>query len=238
MPSRKKIVSEIDTQELKPIAPSVAMPFSTEAPGAIAPLRSTETKEISTTPAIVGEIVTSEKGLSDMTTRLLAKADELTNTINAKAMRCFEANEEFLMGLVDGSIDLPQLISRYGLTDDVTATKQLQELSFLSNSIQISIASKSVERLALKDVRRNFQIAEEQAKIAGQVQDTANEIDETRHKQVMTAFRAQIRSHKERGKSATVQIEEHAANKKSVKRDGFLGAMGQVKNKQQNKEQR
>ena len=226
---RKSQVTQVAEPDA-PIAPS-NLNINTEAPGALSVPNSrgasTSSKggdENRGTGRDKGE-GKADAGLSDLTTRLLQKADQLTNTINAKAIGRFEASEEWMMALIDGTADHAALIARYGLTNSVDAQEQLLELEQLGNSIKIAIEQKNVHILALKDQRKTLEISEEEAKLGGQVQDTADAIDNTRHKQVMTQLQMQIRSHKERGKQAQEFVAGRDADKKCVKRAGILATM-------------
>lgn len=230
--NRNKKANETTTQTpTSPVMPS----FSSEAPGSLAPVgngaiapsgKSGEGEDNRGGGRIEAK---ADNGLSEMTNALLEKADNLTRLINAKAQGRFEASEEWMMSLIEGDVSIPQLIQRYGLTDDVTAQQQLTELAQLGNSIRVSIAQKNVHILALDDQRKTYEIAEAEAKVATQVNNTANALDESRHSGVMLTLRSQIRAHKEAKKQADVVIEGHSAAKKKAKASQILTA---IKSKQ------
>lgn len=229
--NRTRKPAETTTQEpATPIAPSGAVIPSlsnevggslatTSQTGAIAPSRKKDEDQERGTGRL------EEAKLDAMTEELLDRASRLAGTINATASGRLAASEEFILELVSGSATIESLVTRYGLTDDITAQRELVKLQQLSNSIQVSIAQKNVQSLALKDQRKTLEISEQEAKLAGQVWDTADAIDNTRHKSVMTPLQMHIRAYKERGKKAQADIEQHQAEKKEVKRDGIFSAM-------------
>ena len=222
--------SKKNTETKEPTSPVMPTSFSSEAGGSlatvgngvIAPSGDNQGDSGQGSGRMQGK---SENGLSEMTNALLKKADDLTRLINAKANARFEASEEWMMSLIEGDVSIPQLIQRYGLTDDVTAQQQLTELAQLGNSIRISIAQKNVHILALDDQRKTYEIAEAEAKVATQINNTANAIDESRHSGVMLQLRSQIRAHKEAKKEADVIIEGHGAAKKKAKASQILTAI-------------
>lgn len=228
----RKAVETTSVEPVVPIAQTVAvMPsFSTEVGGslattsgngAIAPQKDDQREKDDQR----GTGRVEESKLSAMTDELLQRASQLAGTINATASGRLAAAEEFILELVNGESTIESLVMRYGLTDDVSAQRELVKLKQLSNSIELSIAQKGVQILALKDQRKTLEISEQEAKLAGQVWETTDAIDSTRHKSVMTPLQMHIRAHQERGKKAQEQIEKHSADKKEVKRDGILKTM-------------
>lgn len=171
-----------------------------------------------------GAVSGSDNGLSEMTTRLLNKAKQLSETLNNKAIARAEAAEEWLIKLVDGDASVEDLITRYGLTDDVTAQKQLTELTQLRNSIQISIAKKNVQIDAIRDSRKEYEIAEQESRTATQVNNTANAADEARHSSVMLELKTKIRAQTERKTGADLYVKTHQADKSVAKRNQILTA--------------
>lgn len=245
MANRKKVTNaeaNTATQEpTRPVMPSI----STEAPGSLSVVNPAANGAIAPSVSKPGSnedhrgsgsgkdgiSLGNHSSLSDMTQALIEKSSQLSTMINAKAQGRFEATEEFIVGLVDGTVSISDLVTRYGLTDDVTAQQQLTMLSQLGNSIRISIAEKDTQILALRDTRKTLEIAEQEAKVGGQIADTADAIDNSRHKQTMFEFKAQIRAHKEKETSAKEQLAGHAAQKVVTKRNGILAAMMGVKTK-------
>jgi len=171
-----------------------------------------------------GAVSASDSGLSELTTKLLSKAKQLSETLNNKAIARAEAADEWLIKLVDGDASVEDLITRYGLTDDVTAQRQLTELTQLRNSIQISIAKKNVQIEAIRDSRKEYEIAEQESRTATQVNNTANAADEARHSSVMLDLKSKIRAQVERKTGSDLYVKTHQADKSTAKRNQILTA--------------
>jgi hypothetical protein len=214
MPKSKKNqeTTQTATENAAPIAPSISAPVNTG--------RNDDRGSNSGD----GTVSASDNGLSELTTKLLDKAKKLSETLNNKAIARTEAAEEWLIKLVDGDASVEDLITRYGLTDDVTAQRQLTELNQLRNSIQISIAKKNVQIEAIRDSRKEYEIAEQESRTAAQVSETANAADQARHSSVMLELKSKIRAQTERKTDSDLYVKTHQADKSAAKRNQILTA--------------
>lgn len=173
---------------------------------------------VPSTPATPTEVVDPGSPGTDSLSELAEKAKAFSESLRGKASSAFEGlTSQDLTGLITGETTIEALVEQYGLTDASSYAEEMSAISQLANSINLKIAQKGVQVLALRDQRASFEVIEEAAKTATAATNTADQIEESEHVQKVSELRSQIRRQIELRRQADVTIQTAQTEKRQAK---------------------